>query len=322
MTNSGHRPTIVFMGTPDFAVASLRAIVYKGYHVSAVVTAADKPAGRGQQIRISPVKAAALELEIPVLQPINLKDNEFIQELRRLRADLFVVVAFRMLPEIVWAMPPLGTFNLHASLLPQYRGAAPINWAIINGEEETGLTTFFLNHEIDTGHILLQEKVPLSRSIDAGELHDILMNQGAGLIIKTIEGILNKGLVSTPQIIDDISVLKKAPKIFKTDCKIDWTLDAESIFNKIRGLSPYPAAWTTLETPEGKSFDIKLFACRVLSNEEAQVDAGIISIDNNRIIVGTQSNAIEILELQPAGKKRMSSEVFIRGFRDKLSKAI
>ncbi len=310
------------MGTPDFAVASLRAIVEMGYQVSAVVTVADKPAGRGQQMRVSPVKSASLELGIPVMQPLRLKDPEFIKQLQGVNADLFVVVAFRMLPEIIWTMPPLGTFNLHASLLPQYRGAAPINWAIINGEEETGLTTFFLNHEIDTGQILLQETVPVSRSMNAGELHDILMLKGASLIVKTIEGISNKHLVSSPQIIEDIFCLKKAPKIFKADCKIDWTLDAENIYNKIRGLYPYPAAWTTLETVDGKSFDAKVFECQMLAHRANQIEAGIISIENDRILVGTHSHAIEILELQPAGKKRMSSDVFIHGFRDKLSKAI
>lgn len=243
---------IIYMGTPDFAVPSLEILVENGWNVVAVITAPDKPKGRGQKLIPSPVKAAALKHEIPVLQPTNLKSPEFIEELKGYRADVQVVVAFRMLPEVVWNMPPRGTFNLHASLLPDYRGAAPINWAIINGEEETGVTTFFLKHEIDTGSIIYQEKEPILPQDNIGSLYEKLMARGSKLVLKTIEAI-DKGDVDTYGQ-DEAKALHHAPKIFKETCEIDWSKPARSIHNLVRGLSPYPAAWTTLQDKSCKIF--------------------------------------------------------------------
>ncbi|MFN3316928.1 MAG: methionyl-tRNA formyltransferase, partial [Raineya sp.] len=233
---------IIFMGTPEFAVPSLQVLVENGYNIVGVVTAPDKPAGRGKQMQVSEVKQYALSQNLPILQPEKLKSPDFLAELQALKADLQVVVAFRMLPEVVWAMPPIGTFNLHASLLPKYRGAAPINWAIINGETETGVTTFFLQHEIDTGNIIFQEKEPISPTDTAGSLYQRLMHKGAKLVLKTVQTI-EKGDVQTfPQ----VGEITHAPKIFRETCQIDWNKTSTEIYNFVRGLAPYPAAWTTL----------------------------------------------------------------------------
>jgi methionyl-tRNA formyltransferase len=247
---------IIFMGTPQFAVASLDALIKAGCDVVAVVTAPDKPAGRGQKLNESAVKQYAVANGIKVLQPEKLKDPEFLHELKSLHADLQVVVAFRMLPEVVWSMPPRGTINLHASLLPQYRGAAPINWVLINGEKESGVTTFFLKHEIDTGDILFTEKITLTGDETAGDLHDRLMHKGAGLLVKTVKGVESGRYNEHPQsaLLDGVE-LKHAPKIFKEDCLIDWQQPAESIYNKIRGLSPYPTAYTFLNDKILKVFN-------------------------------------------------------------------
>lgn len=247
---------IIFMGTPEFAVASLDALVQNNYNVVAVVTVPDKPAGRGQQIQQSAVKKYALENRLPILQPEKLKDEQFVAQLKELQADLQIVVAFRMLPEVVWNMPPLGTYNLHGSLLPKYRGAAPINWAIINGETESGVTTFKLKHEIDTGNMLFQAKAPINKDTTAGELHDALMHIGADLILKTVKAIENNDYKLLPQ---DDSQSIHAPKIFKETCKINWNNKAEQIHNLIRGLSPYPAAYAELIDSNGDVFTFKIF---------------------------------------------------------------
>jgi methionyl-tRNA formyltransferase len=298
---------IVFMGTPEFAVASLEALVENKFNVVAVITAPDKPQGRGQKLTASPVKECALKYNIQVLQPTNLKSPEFIEELRSYRANLQVVVAFRMLPEVVWAMPSIGTFNLHASLLPQYRGAAPINWAIINGEKETGVTTFFLKHEIDTGSIIFQEKEKIHEDDDVGALYERLMKIGAALVVKTVKAIEAGNYPSQPQ--DESKEIKHAPKIFKETCEVNWNQPAESVRNFIRGLSPYPAAWTTLN---GKVF--KLF--KVKSTVDGKSAPGQIDTDNKTYLrVKTSDGFISILEFQPEGKKRMSVEEFFRGNR-------
>lgn len=295
------------MGTPEFAVASLEALVENKFNVVAVITAPDKPQGRGQKLTASPVKECALKYNIPVLQPTNLKSPEFIEELRSYRANLQVVVAFRMLPEVVWAMPSIGTFNLHASLLPQYRGAAPINWAIINGEKETGVTTFFLKHEIDTGSIIFQEKEKINEDDDVGALYERLMKIGAALVVKTVKAIEGGNYPSQPQ--DESKEIKHAPKIFKETCEVNWNQPAESVRNFIRGLSPYPAAWTTLN---GKVF--KLF--KVKSTVDGKSAPGQIDTDNKTYLrVKTSDGWISILEFQPEGKKRMSVEEFFRGNR-------
>lgn len=299
---------IIFLGTPDFAVPSLAKLVENGYNIVAVITAPDKPAGRGLQMQQSPVKKYALTQNIPVLQPEKLKNPEFLEELKSYKADLQIVIAFRMLPEAVWNMPRFGTFNLHASLLPQYRGAAPINRAIMNGEEETGLTTFFLQHEIDTGHILLQEKMHIAEDETAGELHDRMMLTGADLVLKTVQAIENNALSPIPQKEDEH--VKHAPKIFKDDCRIDWNSDINQIHNHIRGLSPYPAAWTTLQ---GKNF--KIYKAK---KEEAShiYSAGKILTDGKTYMkVAAQGGFIHLLEVQTEGKKRMPVSEFLKGFQ-------
>ncbi|MBX2970669.1 MAG: methionyl-tRNA formyltransferase [Cyclobacteriaceae bacterium] len=297
---------IIFMGTPEFAVPSLEILVEHQFNVVAVITAPDKPQGRGQKITFSPVKESALKHNIPVLQPTNLKSPQFLEELKSYHANLQVVVAFRMLPEIVWSMPEFGTFNLHASLLPQYRGAAPINWAIINGERETGVTTFFLKHEIDTGSIIFQEKEAIYETDNVGSLYERLMNKGAGLVLKTVEAIASEEYPSLPQL--ETGNIKHAPKIFKETCQINWNQSAEHIHNFVRGLSPYPAAWTTLN---GKTF--KIFKTKVLPTQ-LNSDTGQIQTDNKTYLYHQTSNGrISIEELQPEGKKRMGIEEFFRG---------
>lgn len=304
---------IVFLGTPDFAVESLRRIVEGGYNVVGVITMPDKPAGRGHKLLQSPVKQYAVEKGLHLMQPVKLKDPEFVDELRSLDADLFIVIAFRMLPEVVWSMPRLGTFNLHASLLPRYRGAAPINWAVINGDTETGVTTFFLKHEIDTGDIIAQERVDILPTDNVGDVHDRLMMLGADLTIDTIESIIDGTLKTIPQdqLVGDTEPTP-APKIFKETCRIDWNRPAREIHNLVRGLSPYPAAWSVL-TDDGKEIgSVKIFETAVLDGG-ADVEPGQVVIDRYRLMVGCSDGLIEVLSLQPQGKRRMSASDFLRG---------
>ncbi len=303
---------IVFMGTPEFAVATLKAMLASGADVVGVITAPDRPAGRGMRLQPSAVKQFAVQHGLPVLQPTNLKSEAFLNELKSLKATLQVVVAFRMLPEVVWDMPKNGTFNLHASLLPQYRGAAPINWAVINGEKETGVTTFFLQHQIDTGNIIFQEKVAIADSETAGELHDKLMEVGAALVVKTIKAIEDGNAPSIPQ--QTIAgQLKEAPKIFKETCRINWNLSATQVFNLIRGLSPYPTAFTMLSGPEQEEMSVKIFMARV-AEKHWSGDTGMLKVEDQQMFVRCADGWIEILELQMAGKKRMSVGDFLRGY--------
>ncbi|MEP0987041.1 methionyl-tRNA formyltransferase [Ekhidna sp.] len=298
---------IIFLGTPDFASASLRKLVENDVNVVAVITAPDKPKGRGKKLGISAVKSYALEAELDILQPTNLKDPAFIEELRSYHADLQIVVAFRMLPVAVWDMPRLGTFNLHASLLPQYRGAAPINWAIINGETETGVTTFFLKHEIDTGEIIFQEKEPINENDNVGSLYTRLMEKGADLVLKTVKAIEQVDYPQLPQEID--KPLKSAPKIFKEDCRIDWQQPSENIRNFVRGLSPYPAAWTQLDGKGMKVFEVQK------STEGTNKPIGeLYSDDKNYIRINTKDGTLDLLDLQLEGKKRMKVDEFLRGY--------
>lgn len=304
---------IVFFGTPEFAVESAEAIFNAGFEMAAVVTMPDKMAGRGYKLTPSPVKQWAVAHNIPVLQPQNLKDSEFIDNLKSLDADLFVVIAFRMLPQVVWQMPPLGTFNLHASLLPQYRGAAPINWALINGEKETGVTTFFLKHEIDTGDILLQEKIAIEDNDNAGTLHDKLMQLGARLTVETLKMIDCGEASPIPQSSMDVEP-KAAPKIFHETCYIDWNQSAERIRDFVRGLSPYPAARAVLQFPRTDKTEYKIFDVQPYAMEK--LAPGEVSVDNKAgILVGCANGAIQIGELQGPGKKRMDAKAFINGLR-------
>ncbi|MBS2099893.1 methionyl-tRNA formyltransferase [Carboxylicivirga linearis] len=302
------------MGTPDFAVESLKALVENDFNVVGVITAPDRPAGRGQKLKQSPVKEYALTVGLPVLQPEKLKNEDFLNELRALKADLQVIVAFRMLPEVVWNMPPLGSLNLHGSLLPQYRGAAPINWAVINGDKKTGVTTFFLQHEIDTGNIIMQKEMPIEDDDTAGSVHDKMMVMGAQVVVKTVKAIQSNTAKAIPQNeFSDATTLRPAPKIFKDDCKINWYDSSESIRNKIRGLSPYPTAWTELEMVNGKKISTKIFNSEV--SKDIQLTPGTIKSDNKTYIaIGTEDNAIIIKDLQLAGKKRMLTEDLLRGF--------
>lgn len=299
---------IVFMGTPDFAVASLDALVQANFDIVAVVTAPDKPAGRGQKLNESAVKKYAVEHSIPVLQPEKLKNPEFLTELKSFEADLQVVVAFRMLPEVVWNMPSKGTINLHGSLLPQYRGAAPINHAIINGEKESGVTTFFLTHEIDTGDIILSDSTPISPDETAGELHDKLMVIGAKLLVKTVTAIANGNFTEQPQPQSD--ELKHAPKIFKDDCKIDWNNPSAKVYNLIRGLSPYPTAFTMLNEKT-----LKIFKAEHEDQEPAIAAGGFLTDGKTFLKFATKDGFIKLLDIQFEGKKRMLIEDFLRGMR-------
>ena len=305
---------IIYMGTPDFAVESLRTLVEGGYNVVAVVTMPDKPAGRGHQLQYSAVKQYALSVGLPVLQPERLKDETFLEELRSYNADLQIVVAFRMLPEVVWNMPRLGTFNLHASLLPQYRGAAPINWAVMNGDSETGATTFMLQHEIDTGNIILQERISIADDENVGSVHDRLMTMGAGLVTRTVDTIIdaeNQGVaISTiPQ--DESIVLRPAPKIFKDTCAIDFSRTAEQIRNHVRGLSPYPAAWIN-EMPTSHPLADVLKGAKVYKVALTQH-----AEQKGHIIVPCADGYIDILELQLPGKKRMDAAALLNGLKNK-----
>lgn len=303
---------IVYMGTPDFAVEGLKKLVESKHDVVAVVTVADKPVGRGHKIKFSPVKEFALKNDIPVLQPTNLKDEVFVNELESYKADLFVVVAFRMLPEVVWSMPPKGTINLHGSLLPNYRGAAPINWAVINGEKETGVTTFFIEKEIDTGKIIDQRKVAISENINVGELHDQLMVIGGQLIVDTVNEIEKGNVEGNAQSSYDLSQIKPAPKLFKENTRIDWKKDAQSIHNLIRGLSPYPVAWTNLNK-EGEELAVKIFKAKV-SEEGYSLAPGKFKITKRNLFVGTGNGVLEILTLQIPGKKRMETSALLNGY--------
>ena len=308
---------IVFFGTPDFAVESLKRLVDGGYNVVAVVTMPDKPAGRGRQLQESDVKRYAVEHGLPVLQPVSLKDEEFLKQLRAYNAQLFIVIAFRMLPEAVWQMPPLGTFNLHASLLPRYRGAAPINWAVMNGDTETGVTTFFLKHEIDTGDIIQQRSCPIGRKDNVEAVHDRLMVMGAEMVLETVDAIIDGVVKPIPQeaLLTTGQQPTPAPKIFKDTCRIDWNRPAEAIYNHIRGLSPYPAAWTTLVGGDGQEIQLKVYA----TGEPEPFDGnepvpGTILTDRKTMRVACGNGWLEVLSLQQSGKKRMDTDAFLRGF--------
>ena len=298
------------MGTPEFAAASLRALVEGGYNVVGVVTVADKPSGRGQKVHSSAVKQYAESQRIPVLQPTNLKDDQFVSELKALAPDVQVVVAFRMLPKKVWALPTLGTFNLHASLLPQYRGSAPINWAIINGERETGVTTFLIDEKIDTGAILLQERVPITESETAGTLHDKLMDVGAALVLKTVDLLASGEVAPTEQPNKDL--LSDAPKIFKETCKINWEEDGYKIELLIRGMSPYPTAWAVLHNGD-KEFDVKIYDAK-FHQSPAQAAIGSLSTEKRQLKVAVKGGYLEIRELQLPAKKRMRAADLLNGF--------
>lgn len=301
--------SIIFMGTPEFAVASLQALLNAGEKVVAVVTAPDRPAGRGQKIQESAIKKFALENNLPVLQPTNLKDPDFIEQLRNYEADLQVVVAFRMLPKAVWDMPLKGTINLHASLLPQYRGAAPINHAIMNGETESGVSTFLLQHEIDTGNILFSEKTPILPDDTAEDLHDKLMNVGAQLLVKTVRAIYEGNIEGTPQP-ENNELLKTAPKIHKEDCRINWDRSVQEVYNLIRGLSPYPTAFTLLEDRTLKIYKAKPEFIQV--NEKPGTP---LSDGKTYLKFACRDGYIYIMDLQIQDKKRMSISDFLRGFR-------
>ncbi len=303
---------IVYMGTPDFAVYPLEKLVEQNFNIVSVITNIDKPAGRGKKLQESPVKVCAQKHNLPILQPKNLKDKDFISSLKDLQADLFIVVAFRMLPKVVWEIPTHGTFNLHSSLLPQYRGAAPINWAVVNGETKSGVTTFFINENIDTGNVLLQKETPISETETAGELHDKLMVLGAKTIIETIKGIENNTLTAIPQEKIQAGILKDAPKINKETCKINWAKNAESIYNHIRGFSPFPAAWTRI-TKDEKPLAFKIFHSEY-KIEEHDFAMGTIIQEKNQIKIYCANGYIIPTQVQLEGKKRMSLQDCIRGF--------
>ena len=314
---------IIYLGTPEFAVEALRRLVEGGYNVVAVVTMPDKPVGRHQnRLQASPVKEYAVQRGLPVLQPERLKEEGFLAELRSYQADLQIVVAFRMLPEVVWAMPRLGTFNIHASLLPQYRGAAPINWAIMNGDKESGLTTFLLQQDIDTGNIIDQIRVPISEECTCGELHDQLMSLSGDLALKTVDSIINGTVQSTPQ--SEFATdepLRPAPKIFKETCRIDWTKSLDGIYNFVRGLSPYPGAWAYLESGKAQQ-EIKIFgAQKIVTSHDFK--AGTIFSDGRKTMdVAVKGGMLRITELQLAGKKRMPVSAFLNGFKLSGSEAL
>ena len=307
---------IVFMGTPEFAVASLDALVRSGFNIASVVTAPDKPAGRGMNLQQSAVKKYALDHGLHVMQPEKLRDPGFLSELKSLNAGLHVVVAFRMLPELVWNMPPLGTINLHGSLLPQYRGAAPINWAIINGEKETGVTTFKLKHEIDTGDVLMQEKMSIGENETAGELHDRMKETGAHLLVQTVKGLIEGGLTEKTQasLVEEQAgqpELKHAPKISTNTCEIDFTKSVEGVHNLIRGLSPYPGAFTHLD---GKLLKIYRSEKGTLTTPAGK-PGQYLTDDKNRLRFACSNGYLEVLELQLEGKKKMHVTEFLRGYR-------
>tara|TARA_R110002012_G_scaffold58818_1_gene152952 strand:+ start:7557 stop:8504 length:948 start_codon:yes stop_codon:yes gene_type:complete len=305
------KPRIVFMGTPDFAVAILDKLVKSDSNIVGVITAPDKPAGRGRKLHKSAVKVYAMEHGLKIMQPTNLKDPNFIEELKGLHPELQIVVAFRMLPKVVWDMPKLGTFNLHASLLPQYRGAAPINWAIINGEQETGVTTFFIDDKIDTGAILLQKKTNISEEDTAGTLHDKLMHLGADLVLETINKLENKEIAPSKQ--QENRPLKEAHKIHKETCEIDWNQDITSIYNFIRGLSPFPTAWTTLHNGEDDLF-LKIYSAK-MDLEPHQLKVGTVAATKNELKVAVKGGYINLLEIQLPGKRKMTTKEVLNGLK-------
>ncbi len=308
---------IVFMGTPDFAVESLKALVNGGYNIVGVITAPDKPAGRGNKLTESSVKKYAVENNLKVLQPEKLKNPDFLAEIQNLKADLQVVVAFRMLPEVVWNMPPKGTFNLHGSLLPQYRGAAPLNWAVINGETKTGVTTFLLDHEIDTGKIIFKKETPIGENETVGDVHDRLMEIGAKLVVETVDAIAAGNIQPIPQtdLMGKVEI-KHAPKIFKEDCRIDWSKDTETVRNLIRGLSPYPAAWTNLANMKtGEEILTKIFFVQKVDSEKGNLPGSIKTDGKTFLNVACRNGWLQIADLQIAGKKRMKTDEFLRGFQ-------
>lgn len=307
------KPRIVFMGTPDFAVASLDAIVQAGYDIAAVVTTPDRPAGRGQKMTISAVKQYATTHNLLLLQPEKLRETTFLESLRALQADLFVVVAFRMLPQCVWAMPPMGTFNLHASLLPRYRGAAPINWALINGEKETGVTTFLLNEHIDEGSILLQESTPIFDNDNVESLHDRLAEMGRKLVVHTIEGLADNQLTPQPQNNEAVETMPNAPKIFKDDCRIQWNHNTNELHNFIRGLSPYPAAWMHITDAKGNRQQVKVYETQT---EICDVNepGTLVSDGKTYLKVSTNDGYLLIISLQMNGKHKVGIRELLRGY--------
>lgn len=305
------------MGTPDFAVESLKALVEGGYNVVGVITMPDKPAGRGHKLQPSAVKEYAVAQNLPLLQPEKLKDEAFIEALRAWKADLQIVVAFRMLPEVVWDMPRLGTFNLHASLLPQYRGAAPINWAVINGDKETGATTFFLTHEIDTGKIILQEKIAIGDDETVGSVHDRLMQMGGTLVTRTVDAILEGKVDAVDQgkFYKDESELRAAPKIFKDTCHIDWSKNMNEVYNLIRGMSPYPAAWSELIAPDDTATGMKIFETEKISEQHNLTPGAIRTNGKSKLDVAVGDGFIRLKSVQLAGKKRMDIPSLLNGYK-------
>lgn len=303
------KPKIVFMGTPEFAVTILDGLINANHNVVGVVTVADKPAGRGQKIHQSAVKKYAVAHDLQVLQPTNLKDEQFLDELRSLNANLQIVVAFRMLPKSVWNMPSLGTFNLHASLLPNYRGAAPIHWAIINGETKTGVTTFFIDEKIDTGEIILQSETEIQPNETVGQLHDRLMHLGSSLVNKTVDAIENATVTTQPQPEQD---LKLAPKLYSETCRIDWSDNVDRVYNKIRGLNPYPTAWTELIN-DGDAISVKIYAIEKV-NAAHNFDFGTIIPENGELKVAVRQGYIKIESLKMAGKRKMDAKSFLNGY--------
>ncbi|MDD4921026.1 MAG: methionyl-tRNA formyltransferase [Bacteroidales bacterium] len=307
---------IVYMGTPDFAVEPLKVLVEGGYQVVGVVTMPDKPAGRGMKLRFSPVKEYAMSRNLPVMQPEKLKDAAFLDELKTYRADLQIVVAFRMLPEVVWAMPPMGTFNLHASLLPQYRGAAPINWAVMNGEKETGVTTFFLQQDIDTGDILLQEKIEIGQDECTGSVHDRLMDLGGKMVVKTVDAILNGAIKARPQ--DAVTMegytLRTAPKLFKDNTRIDWNNGCVQLHDFIRGLSPFPTAWSEWHTVEGEILNVKIFEAGYAFSSHQLAPGTLVTDGKKELKVAVNGGYIILHRFQLAGRKALATDEFLRGF--------
>lgn len=314
--NDKRQLRIVFFGTPEFAVESLKALYEGGYNIVGIVTMPDKIGGRGHKLIQSPVKEFGVTNNIPVLQPTNLKSPEFVEELRNLNADLQIVIAFRMMPEVVWSMPKLGTFNLHASLLPMYRGAAPINRAVMNGEKQTGVTTFFLKQEIDTGDVIQQVAVPIEITDNVGIVHDKLMNLGAKLVIETVDAIINgtvKPIAQDKMITKDL-IPTPAPKIFKEDCKIDWSKPSMDVYNQIRGLSPYPAAWSSFIDNQGNEHQFKVFETSLPKISASTLTPGTVVADKHTMSIACKDGTIEIKSIQLSGKKRISTEELLRGY--------
>ena len=316
MSTSAKDLRIVFMGTPEFASTSLKRLVTEGYNIVAVVTTPDKPAGRGQKLHESDVKLTAKELGLPILQPEKLRDESFLEAMRELNIDLGIVIAFRMLPEVVWAMPRLGTFNLHASLLPQYRGAAPINWAIINGEKRTGVTTFLLNHEIDKGAIIEQESVDILPEDNIGTLYDKLMNIGSELVTRTVDKLAEGNYTTIEQMHIDESTLKPAPKIFKEDGRIDWTKRGEDIVNLVRGLSPYPAAWSAIYNNGAECGSMKIFTARFEPDNKSGNVGEVVTDAKSTFGVRCADGVVYFEDVQLAGKRRMAIKELLLGWRD------